>query len=117
MDRNDNPLVLAHVQRTIPVTSFTVTRSRKTLEDSWRDVLLRALMDSYKKRGEKSRGGGSVAVVAARSANTARVRLTTGRARSRTVMSRVGKGSAAGPEGGAEGGAGGVKGAFVQAGV
>lgn len=59
----------------------------------------------------------SDALVVARSANTARVRVTTGRVRSRTALHRVGEGSAAGLEGGAEGGAGGVKGAFVRAGV
>lgn len=110
--------MFAQVRRTIPATSFIVTHSRKTLEDSWRDVLWGG-RGGHQWTAIKSEadieGRVSVALVAARSANTARVRVTTGRVCTRTVMRLVGKGTAAGLQGGAEGGAGGVKGAFVQA--
>lgn len=71
--------------------------------------------EQLQKARRKPKGECLSVLVEARSANTARVRVTTSRVRSRTVMRRVGKGCAAGLEGGAEGGAGGVKGAFVQA--
>lgn len=60
VDRNDNTPRLAHVLGTIPVTSFIVTHSRKTLEDSRRDVLLRAQMGQLQKSEEEAEGRVSV---------------------------------------------------------